>query len=54
MGDTAFGRFVDRKKKEVSAVYGKMSVEERYSLNLSKRDIDEQEQMQEYLQDEDG
>ena len=54
MGDTDFGRFVDRKKKEASAVYGKMSVEERYSLNLSQRDIDEQEQMQEYLQDEDG
>ena len=46
MGDTAFGRFVDRKKKEASAVYGNMSVEERDSLKLAQREIDDQEQIQ--------
>ena len=45
MGDTAFGRFFDKKKKEESAVYRKMSVEERESLKLAQRFIDEQEQM---------
>ena len=46
MGDTACGRFIDRKKKEASAVYGSMSVEERESLKLAQREISEQEQMQ--------
>ena len=51
MGNTAFRRFVDRKNKEASAVYGRMSVEERESLKLAQRDIDEQEQMQDQFQD---
>ena len=46
MGDTAFGGSVDRKKREESAVYGRMSVEERESLKLAQREIDEQEKMQ--------
>ena len=54
MGDTDFGRFVDRNKKETSAVYGKMYVDERESLKLAQREIDEQQQIQNQLQDEDG
>ena len=54
MGDTAFGGFIDRKKKEASVVYGKMYAEERESLNLAQREIDEKDQMQDKLQDEDG
>ena len=54
MGDTAFGRFVDRKKKEASAVYGNMSVEESENLKMAQRRIDEQEQMQDQFQDKDG
>ena len=51
MGNTAFRRFVDRKNKEASAVYGKMSVDEREILKLAQRDIDEQDQMQDQFQD---
>ena len=46
MGYTAFRRFVNRKKKEASTVYGKIYVEERESLKLAQREIDGQDQMQ--------